>query len=87
MAKKESIKKITKKKTRDLVFEKLSTAMNEFKADINEKKLNAELKKISKNFAEDILKASKKKQIAAKKTAKKVKAKKTGSTPSEVTTA
>ena len=54
------MKKPTKKETRKEVFEKLSGALAEYKGKLNEKKFENNLKKASKLFAVDILKAIKK---------------------------
>src|SRR5450432_2380368 len=54
------IKKPTKKETRKEVFEKLSGALAEYKNKLDEKKFENKLKKASKLFAVDILKAIKK---------------------------
>ena len=54
------LKKPTKKDTRKEVFEKLSGALAEYKGKLNEKKFENKLKKASKLFAVDIVKALKK---------------------------
>lgn len=54
------VKKPTKKETRKEVFEKLSGALAEYKGKLDEKKFENKLKKASKLFAVDIIKAIKK---------------------------
>ena len=54
------LKKPTKKETQKEVFEKLSGALAEYKSKLNEKKFENKLKKASKLFAVDIVKAIKK---------------------------
>jgi hypothetical protein len=68
------IKKPTKKEIRKEVFEKLSGALAEYKNKINEKKFENNLKKASKLFAVDIIKAIKKdrKKRGAMKTSEKI---------------
>ncbi len=56
------VKKPTKKETQKEVFEKLSGALAEYKSKLNEKKFENKLKKASKFFAADIVKAIKKDQ-------------------------
>jgi hypothetical protein len=53
-------KKPTKKETQKEVFEKLSGALAEYKNKLDEKKFENKLKKASKLFAVDIVKAFKK---------------------------
>ena len=67
------VKKPTKKETRKEVFEKLSGALAEYKSKLNEKKFENKLKKASKVFAVDIVKAIKKesKKRRAMKTSNK----------------
>ena len=55
-----AVKKITKKEARKVVFEKLSGAMAEYKNKLDKKKFENNLKKASKLFAEDLVKAFKK---------------------------
>ena len=55
-----AVKKITKKEARKAVFEKLSGAMAEYKNKLDKKKFENNLKKASKLFAEDLVKAFKK---------------------------
>lgn len=50
----------TKKETRQEVFEKLSGALVEYKSKLSEKKFQEKLKKASRLFATDIVKAIKK---------------------------
>jgi len=54
------VKKITKKEAQKVVFEKLSGALAEYKSKLDEKKFDNKLKKASKLFAIDIVKAFKK---------------------------
>lgn len=54
------VKKPTKKETRKEVFEKLSGALAEYKSKLDEKKFENKLKKASRLFAGDIIKAIKK---------------------------
>ena len=54
------VRKPTKKETRKEVFEKLSGALAEYKSRMDEKKFENKLKKASKLFAVDIIKAMKK---------------------------
>ena len=63
------IKKPTKKETQKEVFEKLSGALAEYKSKLDEKKFENKLKRASKLFAVDIVKAIKKdrKKRGAKK--------------------
>ncbi len=51
--------KVSKKQLRKQVYEKLASALAEFKSSINEKKFDSRLKKVSKIFAVDIAKAVK----------------------------
>ena len=53
-------KKFIKKETRKEVFEKLAGALAEYKSKLNEKKFENNLKKATKLFAVDIVKAIKK---------------------------
>ncbi|MEO5595429.1 MAG: hypothetical protein ABIR15_23370 [Chitinophagaceae bacterium] len=55
-----TIKKITRKEAQKAVFEKLSGALAEYKNKLDKKKFESKLKKASKLFALDIVKASKK---------------------------
>jgi hypothetical protein len=54
------VKKLTKKETQKEVFEKLSGALAEYKSKLDGKKFENKLKKASKVFAVDIVKAIKK---------------------------
>lgn len=71
-----AVKKITKKAARKAIFEKLSGALAEYKSKLDKKTFESKLKKASKLFATDIVKASKKdrkskrkiKAVAKKKT-------------------
>jgi hypothetical protein len=55
-----TVKKPTKKETQKEVFEKLSGALAEYKSKLDGKKFENKLKKASKVFAVDIVKAIKK---------------------------
>ncbi|MEO6313428.1 MAG: hypothetical protein ABIU63_17515 [Chitinophagaceae bacterium] len=59
-AKQPATKKITRKEARKAVFEKLSGAMAEYKSKLDKKKFENNLKKASKLFAGDLMKAFKK---------------------------
>jgi hypothetical protein len=52
--------KLIKKETRKEVFNKLSDALSDYKGKLDEKKFENNLKKASKLFAVDIVKALKK---------------------------
>lgn len=77
-----AVKKISKKETRKAIFDKLSGALAEYKNKLDKKTFESKLKKASKLFATDILKASKKdrknkrkiKAVAEKKAATNVQA-------------
>lgn len=71
MSKEEGTKKISRKETQKIVFEKLSGALEEYKSGLKKKKLVTNLKKISKLFAADIVKAATKQNGKAKKLKKK----------------
>jgi hypothetical protein len=72
MSKKETAsKKVTKKQARSIVYDKLSGALAEYKGSVKPKKFETHLKKASKLFAEDIAKASGKKNNDNKKAQKK----------------
>jgi hypothetical protein len=68
------VKKPTKKETQKEVFEKLSGALAEYKSKLDGKKFETKLKKASKLFAVDIVKAIKKdrKKRRAKKSGDKI---------------
>ena len=51
--------KISKKEARKVVYEKLASALAEYKGGLSEKKFRNKLKKATRLFAEDIAKASK----------------------------
>ena len=68
------VKKITKKEARKVVFEKLSGALVEYKNKLDKKKFESNLKKASKLFAVDIVKAFKKDRKSKIKSAGKKKA-------------
>ncbi len=53
-------KKPTKKEAEKEVFEKLSSALAEYKGDVKEKKFKRNLKKASKLFAVDVARSLKK---------------------------
>jgi len=67
-------KKPTKKETQKEVFEKLSGALAEYRSKLDAKKFDNKLKKASKVFAADIVKAIKKdrKKRNAKKPGDKI---------------
>jgi hypothetical protein len=69
------MKKISKKETRKIVFKKLSDAMAEYKNALKEKKVVNNLKKVSKIFAADIVKAAVKQNRRVKKNKKQAKVK------------
>ena len=62
--------KLSKKEARKIVYEKLSSALAEYKASVKEKKFDSNLKKASKLFAADIAKAVAKQKQKLKKPAK-----------------
>lgn len=62
--------KLSKKEARKIVYEKLSTALAEYKANLKEKKFDSNLRKASKLFAADIAKAVAKQKQKLKKPAK-----------------
>ncbi len=62
--------KVSKKEARKIVYEKLSSALAEYKASVKEKKFDSNLKKASKLFAADIAKAVAKQKQSLKKPAK-----------------
>jgi len=64
------MKKKSKKETRKIVFTKLSNALAEYKNSLKEKKVVNELKKVSKIFAADIVKAAAKQDRRVVKIAK-----------------
>jgi hypothetical protein len=66
-----SIKKISKKKAKALVYDKFASALSEYKSGLKPKKFEAKLKKASKLFAADIVKATSKPNDSTKKTKKK----------------
>jgi hypothetical protein len=71
MSKLNGTKKLSKKETRKIVFDKLSNALAEYKGRVREKKLNNNLKKISKLLATDIVKAHEKQNGKPKKSKQK----------------
>jgi len=62
------VKKITRKEAQKAVFEKLSGALAEYKNKLDKKKFESNLKKASKIFAVDIVKALKKERKSKRKT-------------------
>jgi len=62
--------KLSKKEARKIVYEKLSNALAEYKANLKEKKFDSNLKKASKLFAADIAKAIAKQKQQLKKPAR-----------------
>jgi len=62
--------KLSKKEARRIVYEKLSGALAEYRANVKEKKFDSNLKKASKLFAADIAKAVAKQKQKLKKPAK-----------------
>lgn len=67
--KESSVKKLSKKESRQMVYEKLVTALSEFKTGIKDKKFESNLQKASKLFAEDMVKAAKAAEAKVKKAA------------------
>jgi hypothetical protein len=65
-------KQLTKKQARKIVFQKLSSALVEYKHGLKEKKLNRSLKKLSKDLAADIVKAEKQNGKFTKKEGKPI---------------
>ena len=62
-------KRLSKKQARRIVYDKLATALAEYRAGVKEKKFSSNLKKASKLFAADIAKAvAKQKQKIQKPT-------------------
>ena len=68
-------KKLTKKQAREIVFNKLAGALDEYKEEIKEKKFKANLKKASKLFAADIAKAENRKEAVKERKKKEPKLK------------
>lgn len=66
----EKTSKLSKKEARKIVYEKFSSALAEYKANLKEKKFDSNLKKASKLFAADIAKAVAKQKQQLKKPAK-----------------
>ena len=56
-------RKLSKKEARKIAYEKLSSALAEYKIGIKEKRFASQLKKASKLFAADIAKALQKQKI------------------------
>jgi len=61
------VKKITRKEARKAVFEKMSGALDEYKSKLDKKKFESNLKKASKIFAADLVKAFKKDRKSKRK--------------------
>jgi hypothetical protein len=66
-------KKLTKKVGRQMVYDRLVVALAEFKTGIKDKKFESNLKKASKLFADDVIKAANRANHKTKKSVKKVK--------------
>ena len=62
--------KLSKKEARKIVYEKLATALAEYRSNVKEKKFSSNLKKASKLFAADIAKAMSKQRQKLQKPAK-----------------
>lgn len=71
---KEKATKSSKKEIRDQIFEKMSSALEEYKANLKEKRFTATLKRASRQLANALDKGLKKGKTKVKKA--KVKAKK-----------
>lgn len=72
MSNKESTgKKVSKKETRQLVYDRLVVALMEFKTGVKDKKFESNLQKASKLFADDIVKAASMAKDKDKKIARK----------------
>lgn len=71
MGKSGAVKKKPKKELQHLIFLKLSEALEQFKSALKPKKTEAILKKMSKLFAAEIVKATVKKKNNNKKSKKK----------------
>lgn len=70
---KEKESKNARKETRQRIFEKMSAALEEYKANITEKRFAANLKKAARTLANDLEKGVKKVKEKAKKVKTKVK--------------
>jgi hypothetical protein len=68
-----STKLSKKKEGRKLVYDRLVVALAEFKTGIKDKKFESNLRKASKLFADDLVKATNKAKHKVKKTPKKLK--------------
>ena len=66
MSKLPGTKKLSRKETRKIIFNKLSTALAEYKTELKEKKFDRNLKKFSKILASDLAKSSKQDALAVK---------------------
>jgi hypothetical protein len=62
--------KISKKKAKALVYDKIAGALAEYQGKLKPKRFEAKLKKASKLFAADIAKATTMRQASKKKTPK-----------------
>jgi hypothetical protein len=58
MSKLNGTKKLSKKETRKIVFEKLSSALGDYGGELKQKKVAKNLKKFSKLLAENIVKTA-----------------------------
>jgi hypothetical protein len=74
MSNKDTIsKKLSKKESRQLVYNRLVVALAEFKPGIKDKKFESNLKKASKLFADELVKKANKAKHKVKKAPKKIK--------------
>jgi hypothetical protein len=64
-------KKISRKDIRQAIYDRLSTALAEYKSGMKEKRFDSNLKKVSRLFADEITKAASKKTTKLKKADKK----------------
>jgi hypothetical protein len=78
MKEEKSKKKISKKDIRQAIYDRLATALAEYKSEMKEKRFDSYLKKVSKLFADDLAKAASKKTTKLKKADKKKITPKTG---------
>ena len=65
--------KMSRKEARKKIYEKLETALQEFKTGIKEKRFASNLKKTSRLFANDLAKGMKQKKEKGKKKKEKMK--------------
>lgn len=70
---KEKDSKTPKKETRQLLFDKMSASLEEFKVNVKEKKFAASLRKAARQLANDLEKGIKKGKNKTKKAKVKVK--------------